>query len=144
MGERKEESSFLSPRRKIFKGEKGSAEEKHGCDKKKYRQVKHINGRCDAGEIHADGAKGDAAEKSKRQYQEAGRVMNESEQADYNQHDSGGDVGGCCREFPALFEGRHVEGGCESVLKREVLIVLSYWEKKQINNSAWTGQVWIK
>jgi hypothetical protein len=33
MGERKDERKLLSPRRKILKGEKGSAEEKHGRDK---------------------------------------------------------------------------------------------------------------
>lgn len=33
MGERKEESSLLSPMGKILQGEKGSAEKKHGRDK---------------------------------------------------------------------------------------------------------------
>lgn len=66
MGEREDKGHGLRPRGQIFSREKCAAEEKHGCDKKKYRQVKHINGRCDAGEIHADGAKGDAAEKGKR------------------------------------------------------------------------------
>ena len=33
MGERKEESRLLSPMGKILQGKKGSAEEKHGCDK---------------------------------------------------------------------------------------------------------------
>jgi len=33
MGEREDEGKLLSPRGKIVKGEKGSAEEKHGRDK---------------------------------------------------------------------------------------------------------------
>ena len=33
MGERKDEGKLLSPRGKIFKGEKGSAKKKHGRDK---------------------------------------------------------------------------------------------------------------
>lgn len=33
MGEREDEGNLLSPRGKILKGEKGSAEEKHGRDK---------------------------------------------------------------------------------------------------------------
>ena len=36
MSERKEKRRLPGPMRKILKGEEGSAEEKHGCDKQKY------------------------------------------------------------------------------------------------------------
>ncbi len=66
MIERKGQGHGLGPRREIAHREKGSAEQKHGGDKKEDGQIEHVDRGRNPGEEHADGTQGQAPQQGHR------------------------------------------------------------------------------
>ena len=62
MSQRQDHGELLGPSGKVFKGEEGPAEKKHGSDEQEHRQVKHFNVPYDAREEHANRCKSDPSQ----------------------------------------------------------------------------------
>jgi len=87
MGERKGESSFLHPGRKVFQGEERTAEEEHGGYEKEYGKIERIDAGNHGGKKHADRSEGNTAHEGERYDQENGGVVKYPEETYHGQHD---------------------------------------------------------
>ena len=77
VGERQHRRCPLRPKGEVFDGEERPAEEKHGRDEQKDRQVEQLDAGYDRREDHSGGAEGKAPEEGKWD-QEQPRRVNES------------------------------------------------------------------
>ena len=77
LGERQQRRRSLRPEGEVFDGEESPAEEKHGRDEEKDRQIEQIDAGDDRRADHSGGAEGEAPEEGERD-QEQPRRGNES------------------------------------------------------------------